>query len=116
TGPRNRKKELWGSTLSGSWIEASSDNFLTTDTLSFLSNYNSFREEYVEFNNKKFYKEIRYRCGPKTQIASLKFYDGQHNQVKGDIVHNLGKGFKSEKVFDNDMLTWVWIGNSMRFA
>ena len=115
-GNRNRRKEKWSKSISGSWIEASNNHFVTIDTLIIFHNYNSYREETFQLNAKKKYKEVRFRCGPENQIATLKFFDKQHNLLKGKIIHDLGNGFKPEKIFDNDMLTWVWMGNPDRIV
>ena len=115
-GKRNRRKELWAKSISGSWIEASNDNFSTTDTLVVFKNYSSYKEESYQIGSNKPYKAIRFRCGPKNQIASLKFFDREHNLLTGEIIHDLWKGFKPEKLFDNDMLSWLWIGNNNRYV
>lgn len=102
----SRRKERWAKSISGSWIEASNNNFLTIDTLIVFRNYNSYKENSFQINSEKPYKAIRL-CSLLTEsnIATLKFFDREQNLLTGEIIHNLEKGFNPEKLFDSDMLT-----------
>lgn len=105
---RHNNKMVWAKSLSGSWFEASCDNFRTSDTLLVLNNYNSYKEEYFETNSNKRYYAVRFRCGYNTYVASLKFFDREHNSLQSQIVHDLPlrKVHQVKNLLDDDMLSW----------
>lgn len=115
-GKRSRKKINWAKSPEGSWIEASSDNFRTIDTLLVLNNYNSYKEEHFNLNHEIKYSAIRYCCGPRTQLATLNFFNHHQELLTGKIINDLSEEFRPEILFDNDMLTWTKVGRPSRFV
>lgn len=108
---RNREKLDWCRSLSGSRFEGSNNDFKTRDTLLVLSNYNSYKEEIYKINSGKKYKYIRYCCGKNDQIASINYVGKDGIPLKGKIIHKSWGGGNKEALFDNDILTWKWVGN-----
>lgn len=109
-GMYDRDKKLsWSRTLSGSWFEASSNNFVTTDTLVKIDSFCSFKEEFYELKSDIPYTAVRYRCSRGTNLASVKFFDRNGNILKGELIHNLYTSQDPNKLFNNDLLDWLWM-------
>jgi len=109
-GMDDRARKLnWSRTLSGSWFEASSNNFVTTDTLVKIDSFCSYKEEFYELKSDIPYTAVRYRCSRGTNLASVKFFDRNGNILKGELIHNLYITQDLNKLFNDDLLDWLWM-------
>lgn len=109
-GMEDRDRKLsWSRTLSGSWFEASSNNFVTTDTLVKIDSFCSYKEEYYELKSDIPYTAVRYRCSRGTNLASVKFFDRKGEILKGEMIHNLPNSKDPNKLFNGDLLDWLWM-------
>jgi hypothetical protein len=103
------RKLGWSRTLSGSWVEGSSNDFVTTDTLIYIDSFCSYKEEYFELKNDVPYTAVRYQCSRGTNLASVKFLDRNSSILKGKLIHNLWLDKDPNKLFNDDLLDWLWM-------
>lgn len=103
------RKLSWSRTLSGSWFEASTNSFVTTDTLVKIDSFCSYKEEYYELKSEIPYTAVRYCCSRGTNLASVKFFDRNGVILKGELIHNLSIRQDPNKLLNSDLLDWLWM-------